>query len=78
MVASDVGFVKVLKKSKFSTYERPLWLTVRASAGHLATLCEVSAGLCKLNVTLVASQGLWVPALYVLGKFRLGHKNVTF
>ena len=78
MVASDVGFVKVCKKTNFSTYERPLWLTVRASAGHLATLCEVSAGLCKLNVTLVASQGLRLSALYVLGKFRFGHKNVTF
>ena len=78
MVASDVGFVKVCKKTNFSAYERPLWLTVRASAGHLATLSEVSAGLCKLNVALVASQGLRLSALYVLGKFRFGHKNVTF
>ena len=78
MVASDVGFVKVCKKTNFSTYERPLWLTVRASAGHLATLCEVSAGLCKLNVTLIASQGLRLSALYISGKFRFSHKNVTF
>ena len=78
MVASNVGFVKVCKKTIFSTYERPLWLTVRASAGHLATLCEVSAGLCEPNVALVASQGLRLSALYVSGKFRFGHKNVTF
>ena len=78
MVASDVDFVKVLKKTNFSTYERPLWLIVRASAGHLVTLCEASAGLCRLNVTLVASQGLRLSALYVSGKFRVSHKNVTF
>ena len=52
--------------------------TARASAGHLWTLSEVSTGLCKPNVALIASQGLWVPALYVLGKFRFDHKNITF
>ena len=35
MVASNVGFVQVGQKSNVSTYERPLWLTVRASAEHL-------------------------------------------